>query len=265
MNFRTRVKDVVFHSYAWEYDTVEKQYGVDITRFRKQPKQYEASIIFRGSVEKRKQNLNNFTELAEQDVVNKTPGKLICEEHYINAYVISSDTYPYEGADWTQKDAVFLCPYPFWIREETRSFLPIQESENPDHFLDYEYDYLYDYSAPDGGSAIWKVDHYAPCEFLMTIFGPVADPRIVINGHPYQVYDTLLENEYMQIDSRKNTVIKYMTNGTRQNLYDLRAKIDSVFEPIKPGNIAVNWPGSYGFDLTLYLERSEPRWKVKDN
>ena len=112
---------------------------------------------------------------------------------------------------------------------------------------------------------IWKVDHYAPCEFLMIIFGPVADPRIVINGHPYQVYDTLLENEYMQIDSRKNTVIKYMANGTRQNLYDLRAKMESVFEPITPGNIAVNWPGSYGFDLTLYLERSEPRWKVKDN
>ena len=71
---------------------------------------------------------------------------------------------------------------------------------------------------------IWNVDHYAPCEFLMTIFGPAVEPRIVINGHPYQIYTTLDENEYLQIDSRNNQVIKYLANGIQQDIYDLRAK-----------------------------------------
>lgn len=116
---------------------------------------------------------------------------------------------------------------------------------------------------PYGGDVIWNVDHYAPCEFLMTIFGPAVDPRVVINGHPYQVYTTLDANEYLQIDSRANTVVKYLANGIQQDIYDYRAKQESVFDPITPGNISVVWSGEFGFDITLYCERSEPRWKTK--
>lgn len=257
------MKDAIFHSYSWGYDGTDKQYGTKVTRFTKKPIEYEASIIFRGSINNRKANLDHFLETAEQDIIQKTPGKLVVGDYYINAYVLSSSTAPYEGADWTQKDATFFCPYPFWIKEETKSFMPIAEGSQTDEFLDYEYDYQYDYSVQSGGGVIWQVDHYAPCEFLMTIFGEAADPRITINGHPYRIYTTLLANEYLQIDSRNNKIIKYLANGTQQNIYDLRAKSESVFEPITPGNIAVSWPGSYGFDLTLYLERSEPRWSTK--
>ena len=127
------------------------------------------------------------------------------------------------------------------------------------------YDYNYDYTMPYGGDVIWNVDHYAQCEFLMTVFGPCVDPRVVINGHPYQVYVTLDENEYLQIDSRPNanTVVKYAANGIQQDVYDMRAKQESVFEPITAGNVRVVWPGDFGFDLTLFCERSEPRWKIQ--
>lgn len=253
------------HSSEWNYESIEKKYGIEITSFGKDPIEIPITMKYRGTEQEIYQNVDSFFEESERDVINMTPGRLYIADEYVTGFFLSHSSSQSNEFYGVQEELNFLVPYPFWIKEETKSFVPIKESENPDGFLDYEYDYLYDYSAPDGGNVIWKVDHYAPCEFLMTIFGPVADPRIVINGHPYQVYDTLLENEYMQIDSRKNTVIKYMANGTRQNLYDLRAKTDSVFEPIVPGNIAVNWPGSYGFDLTLYLERSEPRWKVKDN
>lgn len=266
LSFPTRVKDVNFHQYTWGYDGSDQQYGANITKFTKDPIQYEATVIFRGTVDRRKEKLNNFTETTEVDIINRTPGKLICGDYYIQAYAISSSTAPYDGADWTQKDVTFLCPYPFWIREEKRSFTPLKiTGDTDDNFLDYEYDYLYDYTAPTAGNAIWMVDHYAPCEFLMTIFGEASEPRIFVNGHPYQIYTTLMPNEYLQIDSRKNTVMKFMANGTRQDLYDMRAKLQTVFEPITPGNIAVNWPGSFGFDLTLFCERSEPRWKTQNS
>ena len=265
LNFNTRMKDANFHDYEWEYDSIEQQYGIDITRFRKTAKEYEATIVFKGDLDTRKRNLNRFFEIAEKDIIDKNPGKIIWDDYYINAYAVSSSTYPNDDSGWTQKDVIFLCPYPFWIAEESRSFPPIEQSVASDEYLDYEYDYGYDYSTPTDGSEIWEVDHFAPCEFLMTIFGPVSNPRILINGYPYEVYTELGSNDYLQIDSRNNKVIKYLSNGTRQDMYNYRAKQQSIFEPITPGNITVMWPGTYGFDLTLFCERSEPKWKMKSS
>ena len=265
LNFNTRMKDANFHDYEWEYDSIEQQYGIDITRFRKTAKEYEATIVFKGDLDTRKRNLNRFFEIAEKDIIDKNPGKIIWDDYYINAYAVSSSTYPNDDSGWTQKDVIFLCPYPFWIAEESRSFPPIEQSVASDEYLDYEYDYGYDYSTPTDGSEIWEVDHFAPCEFLMTIFGPVSNPRILINGYPYEVYTELGSNDYLQIDSRNNKVIKYLSNGTRQDMYNYRAKQQSIFEPITPGNITVMWTGTYGFDLTLFCERSEPKWKMKSS
>ena len=216
LNFNTRVKDANFHDYEWEYDSIEQQYGIDITRFRKTAKKYEATIVFKGDLDTRKRNLNRFFEIAEKDIIDKNPGKIIWDDYYINAYAVSSSTYPNDDSGWTQKDVIFLCPYPFWIAEESRSFPPIEQSVASDEYLDYEYDEL--------GS-----------------------------------------NDYLQIDSRNNKVIKYLSNGTRQDMYNYRAKQQSIFEPITPGNITVMWPGTYGFDLTLFCERSEPKWKMKSS
>lgn len=139
----------------------------------------------------------------------------------------------------------------------------VQFRDDPEGHLDYEYDFNYDYTMPYGSDLIWTVDHFAPCEFLLTVFGPVTDPMILINGHPYQVYTSLDENDYMQINSRNNTIVKYRSDGVRQDIYDSRAKQQSVFDLIAPGNIRVVWPGSFGFDLKLYCERSEPKCKTK--
>lgn len=37
----------------------------------------------------------------------------------------------------------------------------------------------------------------------------------------------------------------------------------SVFDPIGPGPISVNWSGTFGFDITAYIERNEPTWQKK--
>lgn len=255
------------HSSEWTYESVEKKYGVKITSFGKDVLEIPITMKYRGTERQIYQNADDLFAAAERDIINMNPGKLYIGEEYVTGYFVSHSSAQSSEFYGIQEELNFLAPYPFWIKEETKSFMPITEGSQTDEFLDYEYDYQYDYSVQSGGDVIWQVDHYAPCEFLMTIFGEAADPRITINGHPYQIYTTLLANEYLQIDSRRNAVTKFLANGTRQDLFDMRAKYPnpSVFEPITPGNIAVSWPGSYGFDLTLYLERSEPRWKVQDN
>ena len=54
--------------------------------------------------------------------------------------------------------------------------------------------------------------------------------------------------------------MKYRNNGVMVNLFDLRGKEFSVFEPIPGDVVTVTWNGSFGFDITLFEERSEPAW-----
>lgn len=216
-----------------------------------------------------KEAVDHLADVLQADVTDGKDGKIYTDTgHYMSCKIIGS-----EKSDWKMglpimfNTMTVLADRPVWIREESRSFPPISSSseEGEASYLNYEHDYPYDYTMPYGGDVIWTVDHYAPCEFLMTIFGPAVDPRIVINGHPYQIYTTLDTNEYLQIDSRNNQVIKYLANGIQQDIYDLRAKQESVFDPITPGNISVVWSGEFGFDITLYCERSEPKWKTKNS
>ena len=42
----------------------------------------------------------------------------------------------------------------------------------------------------------------------MIIYGPCADPKIMIEGNTYQIFETLEKNEYITIDSQKKTIVK---------------------------------------------------------
>lgn len=64
----------------------------------------------------------------------------------------------------------------------------------------------------------------------------------------------------MIIDSAEQTVYKYLTNGTVSNLFNERGYEYSIFEKIPSGLIRVNWTGTYGIDLDIFLERREAAW-----
>ena len=94
----------------------------------------------------------------------------------------------------------------------------------------------------------------------MIIYGPCTNPRITISNHVYQIFDTLSANEYIEIDSRNSTVKKYLANGTVQNIFYKKGNSNSVFELIPAGDILVSWNGEFGFDITVYKERSVPEY-----
>lgn len=211
--------------------------------------------------------VDHLADVLQADVLDGKDGRIHTDTgYYMHCKIIGSEKSNWKmGLPFMSNTMTILADRPIWIHEESRSFPPVSSMQQDQAFLDYEHDYNYDYTMPYGGDVIWNVEHFAPCEFLMTIFGPAFDPRVVINGHPYQVYTTLYRNEYLKIDSRENKVVKYLENGIQQDIYDLRAKQESVFDSITPGNISVVWSGEFGFDLTLFCERSEPRWKMQDS
>ena len=265
-----KIEESSLFSHSWNYDSDDAAsgYGGKIKKFRKGVQNREINIHIEGvGMESYKQAYDHIMEIFDEDIIDETAGKLYIDDFYMRCFITDGEpVYFVPGLDMCTYKFKLASGYPFWIHEESRSFPPISPgSEGEESYLDYEHDYPYDYTMPYGGDVIWSVDHYAPCEFMMTVFGPAVDPRVVINGHPYQIYTTLDSNEYLQIDSRANTVVKYLANGIRQNIYDYRAKQESVFDPITPGNISVVWSGEFGFDITLYCERSEPRWKTQNS
>lgn len=127
-------------------------------------------------------------------------------------------------------------------------------------YLNYPLNYPFNYTVSDRGSSAWYVEHIKPLPFYLIVYGPVTNPRILINNLPYEVYTTLENNEYMTIDSRTHKVLKHASNGTIINLYNNRRTEQSIFAPLNPGNIQFNWSGTFGFNLTVFLEGNEPRW-----
>lgn len=256
-----RTKTANYHKWNWGVNGTTLQYGIRVSDFDRKPATYETKLIFTGSYNARKAICENLHDDFELDVRKMTMGRLIWGDYYIDCYITASSTYPDTNDVYTDNDITIYAPYPFWIHEENKQFFPQSDPDGED-FLDYEFDYAYDYSYGAPGLAKWVRDFPWSCQFKMVVYGPCVSPQITINGYEYRVYDTLESTDYFVIDSRDNKVTKYLASGQVLNIFDLRNKNQSVFEPIPGGTLTLNWSGTFGFDLTLYEERSEPRWTM---
>ena len=251
-----------FHEYEWKPNATEREMGVTVNAFTKEPVTYDITLTVRGNEKERIQILNNLTNSFEYDVVNMTPGRIYYGEHYIDGYVKkSSNEVSSENNSRTDCKIEIYCPYPFWSMEQQASFYPDSANKGkPYTFLDYPIRYDYDYSRKSAGTQNWNIEHFRDNNFEMIIYGPCSDPRILINGYPYQIYDTLEAGEYILIKSREKTITKHLRNGTVQNIFAKRAKDKSVFALIPSGALTLNWSGEFGFDIKVYKERSVPEW-----
>lgn len=256
-----RTRTANYHKWDWGVDGTALQFGVRVADFSRGAFTYKSQLVFDGPLAERKALVEALHEDFELDVRNLTPGRIIWGDYYIVCFILSSSTYPDENNWYTDNDIEIYCPHPFWIKEVKRTFYP-QEAPEDERFLDYSFDYDYDYYYGSPGIATWTTDFPFPSEFALTVFGPVSNPRILINGYPYQFNDTLESTEYVVISSRDNTIMKHLANGLSVSIFDLRNKEQSIFEPIPANTLTINWSGLFGFDLTLFEERSEPRWTI---
>lgn len=251
-----------FHKYKWKQKATDTGMGDSVYGFSKESITYDITLTVRGSLEERKRQLDDLANAWEYDIVNVKPGRIYFGKYYIEGYILEmSNEVSSTWNNWTDCKVAIYCPYPFWSEESKKDFFPdgMDHGEEYD-FLDYPHGYNYDYSRQKAGSQHWYIDHYRSNNFKMTIYGPCANPRITINDHVYQVYDTLEKGEYIVIDSRTKTITKHLSNGTTQNIFAKREKESSVLEPIPSGDLLINWSGAFGFEITVHKERSVPRW-----
>ena len=255
---RTRTAD--FHTYTWDPQSVGQRYGERVYRFDKPAITYTMLLDISGTTAERRMWLNLLHAAFEHDIRNMTPGKITHGASSIDCYITYSSTY--EETPYTSNEINVYCPYPFWTEEKLYTLVPISEQEDVTEYpyLDYPYDYSYDFKADLDGYMTIENTAQADAEYRLIIHGAATAPFININGVKIGVIASIGASEYVVIDSRLKTVTKYSGN-IEENLFNSRYKGDvSMFTPIPSGVYSVLWSGLFGCELYLYEERSEPIW-----
>lgn len=255
-----RHREANYHRWEWGVEGTKLQYGYRVADFSRDPAEYETELIFYGPEVKRRALINALHDDFEADVRNKSMGRITWGDYYLDCYIKESETGATDTPSWTSNVVTIYAPYPFWIQDVHVS-LPVSEVVSG-AFLDFPYDYPYDYTAPAIGTMHVKSDFPFKSDFKMIIYGQAVNPHVTINGYSYVLYTTIPTGAYAVIDSRNKTITQVASNGAETNLFDYRNKADSIFEKIPSGNLTITWDASFGVDLTIYHERSEPRVEV---
>lgn len=263
--YRASIQDLL--QYEWDYETSDNvgRNGGRITEMKRGVATKPMTISVMGSSrEAYTEALNRYLRITERDIRNLTPGRLYLGENYLTCYLAASqyDTAFDPGVTFARKAVTLVSEYPFWRIEETTRYLPDDRETESAEYLDYPYDYAYDYLYDLSGARQLINDHYAPSDFVMTVYGPAVNPTVYIAGHKYMVATVLYDGDYMVVDSAAKTVSRTAADGTTENLFNYREKDAEIFEKIPPGNNTVIFNQEFGFDLTLYRERSEPEWSI---
>ena len=281
-----------FLDYVWEYEISGRHIG----KLRKTVQEKEFTItVFGKTEEEYAHNINTLHQAFERDVLKNTPGRLYFGEYYLSCFVYTSEKTEWEyGCNSMDNTLGIIEANSFWRRETTHRYLPQQKPvegdvQNPDisgEKLEGELlghgavvkDFPFDFLKPSNlkityplfgfpfdlvgthGRRTLNNEAFTDTDFVMIIYGFVDNPNIQIAGHT--VYATIYEGERLIIDSAAGTVKKIGRLGEETNLYNARRKDYSVFRKIPPGVQTVSWPGTYGVDIILYDERSEPKWSL---
>lgn len=216
------------------------------------------SIDVFGNKNELKKNMEYLYNVIAVDSEKGVCGKLYVNDTYLYCNIRASRKTGWKGFIYSEAELTFVAPELKWIHELRRNFYPKSEVEV--NGLNFPFNFPFNFTRESRGSEKWKIDHVAANDFQMIIFGPCDNPKIFINGHPYEMLCSLQENEYLVIDSMQHTIMKYGSSGGVTNMFNERGFEYSVFEKIPSGTVNFTWTGSFGFELLLFVVRREPLW-----
>lgn len=257
-------------NWSYEYDT-ETNKSVN---FRKEPKEYKCKIAVsinpNTAPDKRYEEweaaIKALLEIVSKDVMSEKNGKLYTDSGYYMPCKIIASTKGTWRNGLIINELTVLSDLNTWIEEQNISIRPITKVTTSDEEGLKSYPYTYPYTYPTSRTQVAvNIDHYMESDFQMKVYGATDSVHVNIAGHPYIVEYPLDEGEYMVIDSRpyvaKDKRLYVVKNdGKAVNVFHYRDTEHSVFQKIPAGSIIIDYSRTYGIDLTIFKERSEPLW-----
>lgn len=248
--------------FQWDFETYNRPSGFGgRAMFKRGVQSKSITIGIRGTTPNIfQESAARLVALTEPDILNGTPGKLYLGNQYLTCYLAVSSTVNYYArrANWVSKELTIVSVEPFWHEEITHHFM-IGSPESVQYGKKYSGRYPYRYISELYSRALYN-EHYTPCPMVITIYGAVKDPRLIIGGNEYKVTAEIIQNQRIIIDQLNKTIVAMNPSGATTNLFDARDKEHDIFKPIAPGTQHVIFTGDYAFDITLIYQRSEPTW-----
>lgn len=245
--------------YQWEYDT-------DITNFDRGVVTKTLHVCLVGTEETAIKAKDALYEIFEKDVLAMQKGTFTIGEYKMNAFVYGSKKSNYlTSKHMLVVDLAVVTDTPQWKIEKDFKFTANTETEVIEYGRNYtetrEYPYGYSHSQLNA-----KVDNdsFYKCGFKMIIYGAVTNPTIMIGENLYRVDVTVATGEYLEIisDGTTKTITLHRSGNVKEDCFAKRYKKQSVFAKIETGVNQVDWDNTFAFDVTLLIERSEPKWTL---
>lgn len=236
--------------YEWNVESINDK----ITGFNMSGvKQKELPITVSGTPDE----INRLFEEFEIDVLTDSAGKLYINDYYLSCYVTASTVSDYTNNDrFMTKKLKISYDYGFWCREEKKLFNHRTEIAGG---YDYPYDFNYDYGNSVSVDSL-ENDGIVPCDFEIVISGVASEPQITVGENSYGVNTDVMSGEFLIINSKTRKIRRRLANGTYVNEFNNRERSSNIFEKIATGVNSVIFDEINGFEITLFLERSEPKW-----
>ncbi len=241
----------------WEYDLGTHSVRSTIRRAR--------AVHLRVGISDLEQ-ADHMRRVMDRDVVRGTPGSFVVNGQWRQRTLILETEAKscYGGAAEQQITAALLDGV--WVRQHSAQF-PIRPRVTGDAGIDYSYDYPFDYGRDMDISDI-EITSVVPCDLKLTIYGPAADPYVVIGSNRYQVRIDVPNGAYLTVDSRLKTITLHGQDGSITDEFARGVRTTGtgsgayIFEKIPPGTSGVSWDNTFGFDIDWYEEEGEPPWNL---
>ena len=243
--------------YSWDFDVINNR----ISRFYRSVTTRGLPLVVIGkTAAEAKEARNKLLDIVEADIQAILPGKIYIGEYYTSGFITASKKSKYMYNDrYCNLNLEFTSAEPGWFTERNYVFVKDNGDSSAEYGIDYPFDYAYDYATTLKNSQI-VAGGIVGNKFKLRIYGDATNPSISIGGHIYAVNGTIKKGESLLIDSVNKTITLTTSNGQKINWFDKRNRESYIFEPIPAGMSSVNYVGTFGFDLTLIEERSEPKW-----
>lgn len=246
-----------------EYDEIEE--NDHIQDFERKITDHSLSIEINAVGENFQKAVDYLEEVTEKDIINVTPGKLYVGDSYLKSWIVGTEKDRWvNDLNSISNELIIRSDYPYWITEQSFQFLSQERSGESSPWLEFPYDYPYEYSKVRNLQYIQN-SNYTASGFRMIIYGPCINPLVRIAGHVYELQTTLYDGEYAIIDSstrytKDRKIVKVKVDGTQEDIFNSRNKDSEIWQKIPPGRSIVSWSGAFGFDVILFNERGQPRW-----
>lgn len=203
---------------------------------------------------------NKLLEVVEKDVLAMKYGKIIIGDYYFRCYVTKSQKRDYLTSKCQMLITLTLTTdHPRWIKESKFSFRSGTGEHTKGQDLDFSFDFPFEYAFGADANELINTA-FVGSDFKMVVYGACVNPTVTVSGHDYTVNCSVNVGEYLTIDSLSKKIFVTHNNGATTNVFCYRDRESYIFEKIPAGHNTISWVGEFSVDLTLYEERSEPKW-----